>query len=407
MRYLTILVLGLAVIGVAAAPLTPAHAQGGWTESGSTVHLTTNGDRVGIGTTTPAVKLHVNGGVRVEGGLSTNVISSRSGSDLRLRAGTMEGLRLEQTTVSPNIIGGHRINEVVEGVQGATIGGGGDPAGPDGQNVVTDDFGTVGGGFGNQAGDAGTTDDAYGATVSGGVFNRAQALSSTVGGGLLNEATGMQSTVGGGIRNVASGLSSTVPGGSGGKATHAGSFVWADAAGPDFASQAANQFRARSTGGAQFVSAVNSAGTATAGVALAAGGGSWASISDRSLKENFAAVDGGEILRRLSAVSITRWNLKAQNPAIKHLGPMAQDFYAAFGLGEDERYINSADIDGIALVSIQALHQLVTTLEQKATAVDRKAADLERKMAEVERIATGLEELRARLTRFERAAEVR
>src|SRR5687768_13195012 len=122
MRYLTILVLGLAVVGVAAAPLTPAHAQGGWTDSGSTVHLTTNGDRVGIGTTTPAAKLHVNGSVHVEGGLSANVISSRSGADLRLRAGTMEGLRLEQTTLSPNIIGGHRNNEVVEGVQGATIG---------------------------------------------------------------------------------------------------------------------------------------------------------------------------------------------------------------------------------------------------------------------------------------------
>ena len=118
-------------------------------------------------------------------------------------------------------------------------------------------------------------------------------------------------------------------------------------------------------------------------------------------------VDGLEILRRLSAIPITRWNLKAQDPAIKHLGPMAQDFYAAFGLGEDERYINSADADGIALVSIQALYQMMTILEQKTAAVDRKAAELDRKTTDLERIAAGLEELRARLTRFEQAAEAR
>jgi hypothetical protein len=79
---------------------------------------------------------------------------------------------------------------------------------------------------------------------------------------------------------------------------------------------------------------------------------------------------------------------------------MAQDFHAAFGLGEDERYINSADVDGIALVSIQALNAIVTTLAQKS-------AELERKTADLERIAAGLDELRARLTRFEQAAAAR
>jgi hypothetical protein len=168
-----------------------------------------------------------------------------------------------------------------------------------------------------------------------------------------------------------------------------------------------NQFRVRSTGGAHFVSAVNSNGNATAGVRLPAGGGSWASISDRSVKENVTPVDGADILRRLSAIPVTRWNLKAQNPDIKHVGPMAQDFHAAFGLGEDARYINSADVDGIALVSIQALYQIVTALEEKTAAVDRKAAELDRKTADPERIAAGVEELRARLARFERAAEAR
>jgi hypothetical protein len=436
-RDLTKLVLVLAVVSIAFIPAAPAHAQGGWTDSGSIVHLTTNSDRVGIGTTTPGAKLHVAGGMRVDGALSTNFVSSRGGADLVLRLDGVNVLRLEQATGSPNIIGGHTSNEVFEGVHGATISGGGAP-GPASfptANVVTDHYGTIGGGRGNQAGNAaGLRGDASIATVSGGSENRAEGLGSTVGGGLSNVASGFlsiigggqfneasgysstvgggwsnvatasfeggYSTVGGGALNVASGDFSTVPGGNRGKATHTGSFVWADATDLDFNSLADNQFRARSTGGAQFVSAVNDAGVATAGVTLAAGGGSWASISDRSVKENIASVDGGDILRRLSAIPITRWNLKAQNPEIKHVGPMAQDFYAAFGLGEDERYINSADVDGIALVSIQALYQMVTALEQKTAAVDRKAAELER-------MAAGLDELRARLTRFERAAELR
>src|SRR5207237_9595066 len=138
-------------------------------------------------------------------------------------------------------------------------------------------------------------------------------------------------------------------------------------------------------------------GFATAGVTLAAGGNSWASISDRTLKDNITPVDGHDILRRLSAIDITRWNLKAQEPSIKHRGPMAQDFYAAFGLGEDERYINSADADGVALVSIQALYRMMTALEQKTAALEQKSAELVR-------IADSVEDLRARLTRFEHAA---
>jgi hypothetical protein len=77
---------------------------------------------------------------------------------------------------------------------------------------------------------------------------------------------------------------------------------------------------------------------------------------------------------------------------------MAQDFAAAFGFGENERYINSADADRIALVSIQALHQMMTALEQKTTALEQKSAELVR-------IAEGVEDLRARLARFERAPE--
>jgi hypothetical protein len=420
MRFLTIVGLGLAVAAVLASA-SRAHAQGGWTDSGTNVRLTTGSDRVGIGTTAPAAKLHVIGSTRVDGTLSTNVITSRPDADLRLRVGSVNALRLEPTAGVPNIIGGSGSNAAHPGVVGATIGGGGGNAPFD--NVVTDDFGTVGGGRGNRAGDAaGPTDQFTGATVGGGIDNVARGAQATVAGGGLNSAIGNltavgggednvaighRSTVGGGFSNTASGDDSTVPGGTGNTASgnfsfaagrsatagHDGAFVWADSNTPfDFASETNNQFRVRSTGGAAFVSAIDTTGGATAGVTLAAGGSSWASMSDRNVKDNITPLDGRQILRRLRDIPITQWNLKAQDPAIKHVGPMAQDFYAAFGLGENERYINSADADGVALVSIQALYEMVTALEQKT--------------ASLERLAQSVEELRARLTRFEQAAQM-
>jgi hypothetical protein len=123
-----------------------------------------------------------------------------------------QGLRLEPNATSPNIVAGHEDNAVTTDAVGATIGGGG---GRDERaNLVTDDYGTVGGGEGNRAGDnAGTTEDAYYATVGGGLDNTASGSGSTVGGGYYNTASGRSVTVGGGWGNTASDSGSTVGGG--------------------------------------------------------------------------------------------------------------------------------------------------------------------------------------------------
>ena len=55
--------------------------------------------------------------------------------------------------------------------------------------------------------------------------------------------------------------------------------------------------------------------------------------SDVKAKENFAPVNGQEVLVRLAEVPVTTWSFKADDPSVRHMGPMAQDFYAAFGLG--------------------------------------------------------------------------
>src|SRR5205085_530248 len=128
----------------------------------------------------------------------------------------------------------------------------------------------------------------------------------------------------------------------------------------NFGSAAANEFAARATGGFRFVTAVNATtGAPTAGAKLAAGSGSWSTLSDRSLKANFAAVDGRDVLQRLVSLPVSTWNYQAQGDGIRHMGPMAQDFKAAFGLGEDDRTISTVDEQGVALAAIQGLHAVV------------------------------------------------
>jgi hypothetical protein len=145
----------------------------------------------------------------------------------------------------------------------------------------------------------------------------------------------------------------------------------------DFNSATGNEFAVRATGGVRLVTAIDGTGAPTAGVTLAAGGSSWNTISDRNAKENFAPVDGVEVLELLDDVEITAWNYKTQDESIRHIGPMAQDFYSAFGLGEDDKRINTVDADGVALAAIKGLKEIV---KEK----DAQIADLERRLAKLE-----------------------
>jgi hypothetical protein len=88
-------------------------------------------------------------------------------------------------------------------------------------------------------------------------------------------------------------------------------------------------------------------------------------------------MDVHDILARLATVPIQSWNYTAQDPAIRHIGPMAQDFYAAFGVGEDERYISTIDADGVALAAIQALYAENQALESRVTGLEARLAALE------------------------------
>jgi hypothetical protein len=77
--------------------------------------------------------------------------------------------------------------------------------------------------------------------------------------------------------------------------------------------------------------------------------------SDRNKKENFAEVDARQILEKVANLPIQQWNYIADDSKVPHIGPMAQDFYAAFNIGADDKHIATVDADGVALAAIKAL----------------------------------------------------
>lgn len=101
-------------------------------------------------------------------------------------------------------------------------------------------------------------------------------------------------------------------------------------------------------GGSSGLGGGSMGGSSGGGMGGGISGGGMGSISDRNLKENFAPVDSQDILARINRLPISTWNYKFDDTAVRHLGPMAQDFAAAFGVGNDDRHINSIDEGGVS-----------------------------------------------------------
>jgi|SRR5215469_1694492 len=289
--------------------------------------------------------------------------------------------------VGANVIGGFggsssvTGNSVASGVLGATIaGGGGSHPAQFGfvPNTVTANWGTVGGGglntvgglFSTIAGGHKNTAFDYAATVGGGFQNFAEADGATVSGGTQNQANGAQSVVPGGYLNNANGAYSFAAGAHA-TAINVSSFVWGDGNGLT-TDTGPFQFVAQASGGFTFYTAPGS----PVGATLPSGSGSWSSLSDRNVKANFSTVDGMALLAQLAALPIATWNYKAQADSIRHMGPTAQDFRAAFSLGEDERHISTVDSEGVALAAIQALYQLNQQLTRQVHELQNQVAQL-------------------------------
>ncbi len=94
--------------------------------------------------------------------------------------------------------------------------------------------------------------------------------------------------------------------------------------------------------------------------------------SDRNLKKNIAPADTDAILKKVGELPISTWTYLEEPPTVRHLGPMAQDFHASFGLGDDDRTYHSIDAHGVALAAIQALEHVVKQQEQRIEKLERE-----------------------------------
>ncbi len=338
--------------------------------------------------------------IRIEpGGPSTNYTAYAGGPDTN-------------NTDAPNIINGGYDN-YVSGAVGATIAGGGAPYyGQYGSffilttsytNSVTGDFGTVGGGAQNSsgldavvAGGFQNTAAAY-SVVSGGSGNVAS-NSATVSGGTGNVATGIDGWVGAGGYNTNSGVEAMIPGGYQNLATGAssfaageyaqalndGAFVWSDSSGASTTSAANNSVTVRASGGYRLFSS-----TGNTGVALAAGSGSWSSLSDRNAKNDLAPINPQTVLDGVAALPISQWSYKTEQ-GVHHVGPLAQDFHAAFQVGENDTTISTVDEEGVALAAIQGLNQ---KLEARSQKLETENAGLKEQNESLEKTMHDLEQM--------------
>src|ERR1019366_8130942 len=109
-------------------------------------------------------------------------------------------------------------------------------------------------------------------------------------------------------------------------------------------------------------------------------GNSWSPASDRNLKAGFAPVNAAEILAKVTALPITRWHY-TNDVSTAHVGPMAQDFHAAFATGADDQHIADVDEGGVALAAIQGLNQKV---ESDNAALRAENADLKARLERLE-----------------------
>ena len=105
--------------------------------------------------------------------------------------------------------------------------------------------------------------------------------------------------------------------------------------------------------------------------------------SSRDLKTDFTSLDPKDVLARVSALPVSLWSYKTEN-AVRHVGPMAEDFHQAFGLGADDKHIAPGDQAGVALLAVQGLDQLLQSKGQEIATLQRENADLAKRVEALE-----------------------
>ena len=107
--------------------------------------------------------------------------------------------------------------------------------------------------------------------------------------------------------------------------------------------------------------------------------------SDKALKTAFVSVDANDILQRVANMPVSTWQFKFDDPELRHMGPTAQDFRAAFGLGQDEKTLAPVDGIGVSLAAIKALNQKADIKDQRIAELNETVNDQSRRLTRQER----------------------
>jgi hypothetical protein len=106
--------------------------------------------------------------------------------------------------------------------------------------------------------------------------------------------------------------------------------------------------------------------------------------SDRNAKKGFVPVNEVDVLKRVASLPMSTWTFKTDSSGTRHMGPMAQDFHAAFGLGGSEHAIDTGDVIGVSVAAIQGLNKKVASLEAKSGKIDAENQELRRGLDRLE-----------------------
>ncbi|MBP7777427.1 MAG: hypothetical protein KA371_09885 [Acidobacteria bacterium] len=277
----------------------------------------------------------------------------------------------------------------------------GDNTRASGDYSLASGFYSVASGLASTALGASTASGAYSAAFnnsSAGGNHSAAFGNTTVAAGDASVAMGVgslasgQASLAGGTFAAARGMSSMAFGRAEVLANAHGSFAWGDlSTSTNVQSDQPGQFIVRAAGGARFATNPSQ----TTGVILFANASAWSSLSDVNSKERFRDLADEDVLTKIANMPVREWSYKAQGAAVRHMGPTAQDFHVAFGLGEDPLRISTIDADGVALAAVKALEARTSELRDgDATLLEQMA-----------RLTRENDELRVRLTRIERWLE--
>jgi hypothetical protein len=357
----------------------------------------TSGGKIGIGTSTPLASVHIvgNNGLVAEGTFGTGSVPP-TGAGTRMvwnskkaafRAGGVTSNQWDDIkTGDYSFASGY--NTTASGAYSTAFGSGSTASGQ--YSLAACELSTASGISSISLGNACIASGAYSVAMGRG----SQATdSSAIAMGYHPSATGKYA-ISMGYNTIASGDYSLVFGYEANSNNKRGSFVYADpSSNIPTNSTADNQFMVRASGGVIFYT---NAGQTT-GVSLAAGSGSWSSVSDKNKKENFKKEDPESVLNMLRILDVYSWNYKSQAASIRHVGPFAQDFYSLFKFGESDTTITTVDVDGINLLAIQALTKKTEELKRKAEEIEILKAHVERLEQEKKNIENRVESMERKI----------